>query len=94
MGAFDLIDIFVAALYAVLFAYSVPLYLRANGTRPSIAFSLYVTFLMGAGAIKGLTDHGEDWFYPTLRIATGLGLYAHVRWAASKHNGTHPLSKD
>jgi len=79
-------DLLVLALYIVVIAYTVPIWFRANGTRPSVTFVLGITAILGAGAGVG-TARIEDAIYPVIRGVALLWILVYVvrlaRWHPS-----------
>lgn len=76
-------DLVVLALYIGVIGYTVPIWFRANGTRPSVTFVLGITAILGVGAGLG-TARIESMIYPVIRLSALLWILVYVvrlaRW--------------
>ena len=80
-----MIEWIALALYVFVFARTIPIFLKANGTRPSIMFAMFATVLFGATLVHRLYGDSRALWTPVAGIVFACGVLAYVEWAARYH---------
>ncbi len=73
------------ALYLCVFVRTIPVFIKANGTRPSIVFAMFVTALTGSSIVHDLYGNDANLWIPVTGIVFAWSVLVYVEWAARYH---------